>query len=529
MHKNICIKNVITNEIIRDEVGNPQTFQNETEAFNFQSQSSLNLLDYEIRRLGDFPLHSDSSSKKEEPNEEIPPTALVRKIKNWSGHILFHGEQQAGKLIQAIYAVQHLTHNKKTAVIMLFRNITDDMKQWSFRVESHSNEQAKNGLCVIDAGTPITSYCKDDSLLSLANKIRSGGVLIGLANPTTLKRLNKCFKTFPDLKGRAALVLDEADLAVYELEPESVRIQTEEELALLYPQLMVMISITATPLAITLCDKLTEAYTLDIPPSWTLNGKKVSYFGFNELTNVPVIPVHNRGGYDPLMDSKNLDQFCTSFYEQKEAMALISVSKRVKDHRSIIRYLATSSNTSGCSKAFNTTYLMFNGKRVRVFDCNDTEVPPTYSTISEAIEAYKTCSHIVIVSGIKAGRGISFVSTNYERHLTHQYIAAAPSTHLELLTQTVRLVGVYSDQPTLYLFCAKDVWEQILVYVEYNKELTQMINAARTTNQSLGAVIDLTTEFKLKLTSDRKLSGLAYNVDGTSRARTNTAVLKAGV
>lgn len=54
-------------------------------------------------------------------------------------------------------------------------------------------------------------------------------------------------------------------------------------------------------------------------------------------------------------------------------------------------------------------------------------------------------SHIIIVSGLLAGRGINFVSRDYIWHLTHEYFLPASSTRVSEMIQSMRLLGCYND------------------------------------------------------------------------------------
>ena len=88
-------------------------------------------------------------------------------------------------------------------------------------------------------------------------------------------------------------------------------------------------------------------------------------------------------------------------------------------------------------------------------------------------------SHISIISGHLASRGISFVSTDYSLHLTDQYLYAAKNTHGENLLQSLRILGCYSDNIPLTLWCSEKTWKAINVQNKIINNLVTGVNGSR--------------------------------------------------
>jgi hypothetical protein len=72
------------------------------------------------------------------------------------------------------------------------------------------------------------------------------------------------------------------------------------------------------------------------------------------------------------------------------------------------------------------------------------------SSISHIIDDLQKHRSIIFIANRVANRGISFVSSDYSRHLTHQ-ISRVPKSTTQFM-QGLRLLGVYYDRPTLKLY-----------------------------------------------------------------------------
>ena len=85
----------------------------------------------------------------------------------------------------------------------------------------------------------------------------------------------------------------------------------------------------------------------------------------------------------------------------------------------------------------------------------------------------KKNSHIIILSGYMAGRGISFVSEDYKWHLTDEYLVMSKSADEPELIQKVRLQGIYKDNIPLTLYTTDDVQKDLLKATVRMEELTK--------------------------------------------------------
>ncbi len=88
--------------------------------------------------------------------------------------------------------------------------------------------------------------------------------------------------------------------------------------------------------------------------------------------------------------------------------------------------------------------------------------------ISECLQLLKNSgeeyNHIIIISGLMASRGISFVSDDYGWHLTDQYSLISKDMNEADLLQKIRLHGIYNDdiKLTLYTNAVDDIQKAML-------------------------------------------------------------------
>lgn len=80
-------------------------------------------------------------------------------------------------------------------------------------------------------------------------------------------------------------------------------------------------------------------------------------------------------------------------------------------------------------------------------------------SVSQIIDMFNEHKHIIFIANRLANRGVSFVSTDYKRHLTHQITKV--KSNLANYIQSIRLLGVYNDNPTLTLYLTSQCPETI--------------------------------------------------------------------
>ena len=79
-------------------------------------------------------------------------------------------------------------------------------------------------------------------------------------------------------------------------------------------------------------------------------------------------------------------------------------------------------------------------------------------SINLIIDSLIKYSNIIFIANRHANRGLSFCSSNYSRHLTHQIITVKKDT--TNFIQSMRILGIYSDSPNLNVYVdSLDQWD----------------------------------------------------------------------
>lgn len=178
--------------------------------------------------------------------------------------------------------------------------------------------------------------------------------------------------------------------------------------------------ITATPFNM----KVQFDNTIEITPP-------INYYGLNELTvNV----------YDN--DYSNVFQ---DFIDQKSGILLITTFRLIETMIELSMMLSI--------KYPNLTFIVLNST-VKQVNNGFVKIIKKQS-INKIIDNLQNESHIVFISHRLASRGLSFVSSDYKRHLTHQILKL--NTNVVSNIQKTRLCGIYSSnlELKLYVNCLK--------------------------------------------------------------------------
>jgi hypothetical protein len=389
-----------------------------------------------------------------------------------SKYLTLVGHVQSGKTNEEInYCYSSI--NNGYPVIFLVRNIRADQLQLSMRI-SQFNETIDTPLKV-----KILSH---GSVEQIAKSMEINSIIIVLCNRIQLKKMKEVLKIY---KGEYNVCIDEVDFSI-----KSKNNQSESDVVLsqIKKGANHILGATATPIAV---------FTTQREMSKVIKLKPDKRYHGIESLNVNY--VNNCVTNNPQYDTPTINKIYSSLLKKDSAFLLHSVTKKRKNHLSLLWFV---------SELFPTfTYIIYNGDGIQVL-CKKRD-PEHFAknrsvnkygqnilkyhllkknnyfihffenySISEVLQLlvndpFYNHTHISIISGHLASRGVSFVSSDYSLHLTDQYFNAGPQTHGESYLQSLRILGCYNDSKPLTLWCSERSWKRI---IQHNKIINNIVD-----------------------------------------------------
>ena len=346
------------------------------------------------------------------------------------------GHIQSGKTNEEInYCYASINHYHRS-VVFIVRNVTADQLQLQSRF--------KETKILIKLLNEITSIEEAISFLE------STGVIIMLCNTQQLLKMKKILKVY---RGDYNLCIDEVDFSI---KTKEFVTSTDMLMDDLKNSAIHILGATATPFALFSSEKnLTKIKKMN--PSKQYRGIDTLKIEYIESGNI----------------NEDLHEVYFSILKKDRCVLLHTVTKIKEKQYILFDYLS--------EKYPSLTLVVYNGDGIKV-KCNNKVSIFKKHTIAEVLQLLKECTHISIISGHLASRGISFVSSDYSVHLTDQYLVPSKSSHGENILQSLRILGCYSDNSPLTLWCSKETWAHI---IEQNKLLNKLINVSNNSKEWL--------------------------------------------
>jgi hypothetical protein len=373
------------------------------------------------------------------------------------------GHVQSGKTNEEINYCWESVKSKKLPVIFIVRNIIADQLQ------------------LLNRFKPFDIKVKILSSLTIQTGItfmESNGIIILLCNSFQLLKMKKILMEY---RGEYNLCIDEVDFSIKSKDLET---GIDFHLTDIKASANHILGATATPFALFNDITLSKIKKMK---------SKKNYRGIENLVIKYVKPCIEIDS--PEADSESIYTIYDSLLKKEKAFILHNVHK-LKSYQHKLLYFISDSFPE-------FTVLTYNGNGIRVISNNRPPVPFTKKvsvniygqminkyyllgnnehlfenySISEVLQIlvsdpiYKH-THISIISGNLASRGISIVSSDYSLHLTDQYFQAGENSHGENLLQSLRILGCYSDTLPLTLWCSENTWKTIL---QHNKLINQFV------------------------------------------------------
>ena len=384
------------------------------------------------------------------------------------------GHVQSGKTHEEInFCYRSISEN--IPVIFITRNIISDQLQLQERIllyKEKLNVQLLRNISIDDG-------------VSFLNSV---GILILLCNSN---QLNKAQCVLNKYNGIYNVCIDEVDFSLKTSDNSS---KTDQILNTIKHGSNRVLGATATPFAIFSTDSaLTKCRY--IKPGKT-------YRGINSL-QVKFVP--------PNVQSDT--EIYTSLLTKERAVLLHTVSKKKSDHTTLLNNISSEWNTF--------TVLTYNGDGIQMICKNRPLIPFTKArssnqygqvilkyfylngvhhfhnwSISNVLQLlvddpHHNHTHISIISGHLASRGISFVSSDFTLHLTDQYFHPGKKTHGENFIQSLRILGCYKDTTQLSLWCTEHTWKCIL---QHHKIINDVVHGIDNSTEWITKIQEINLE-----------------------------------
>ena len=383
-----------------------------------------------------------------------------------SRYLTLIGHVQSGKTIEEINYCYSSIKTYKRPVVFIVRNVKADQLQLRERFSSYNMNVTLLHLVTVDAAVEFMEKL---------------GVIILLANTFQLQKIkNVLTKYNKDYN----VCIDEVDFSIKTRDNSS---PTDRQLSVIKKNASHILGATATPFALFSNDKTVKTIR-KIKSNKTYKGIESLHVKF-----VNSCIIRSEDNF-PLCDMEAMDEIYSEFLEKEHGVILHTVVKERENHYKIQNYL---------SREYpQMTVITYNGDGIKVIVPNRKNDQPfaddlelnkyrqlinKYSfdgkihtfinyAISDVLQllvqdARHDHTHICIIAGHLASRGISFVSSDYSLHLTDQYLYGATNAHGENLLQSLRILGCYKDNCPLTLWCSEKTWKSILRHNEIINDL----------------------------------------------------------
>lgn len=362
---------------------------------------------------------------------------------------LLAGQVQSGKTREIINYCYWSVHEQKKSVLLVFQNISADVHQFRSRVASFHEQ---NAVSVADQ-LPIRDIRDYDP--------DTVGVYLAIGNFMQLRKFTESLDATPT---QFTMCLDEADLCVKSGNNKS---HLEKLLGPLKQRAAHILGVTATNLAILFHEQLVDSMmTLQVPDD---------YHSYADLTKV-------------ILPSSNADVARAAAYvsfTDRPSGFMLHIEAHKKQRQLMVAQVVAKQNPTVLFIVYNGngTYVFPHAARSEILG-GETDHPtacmkfPVKVGIQEILQRVSDSSitHLSLVSGRMAGRGVSFVSTDFKYHITDQLYMPNRQVHDEGMVQSLRILGRYQTRSELrlhtYKFVIRRMDSSYGICDKYNNELT---------------------------------------------------------
>lgn len=446
-------------------------------------------------------------------------TKITRNIDKHVYHVV-KGYVQSGKSCLMIYYALWMIKRYNMNVIIILRNQTADGISIASKFKEIKKAKDVKNVDVWEFNK-LYNAMDEEQIEDFFSS--SGKVLILLGNSDQLNKLNKCIEICGNNTNHFAICIDEVDLNDKQA---GTKFAQELETLKACGHIFHCIGVTGTALPVLFkkIHTLTNEQVLSLKAPY-------NYKGINDITFTYV------DTDDEKVSSKTLTRVLGSdyaFYDQKGKKH--PVIMLIKDERVKVNQLKEMNglyDTHGKKWAIivyngDGLYLWLPGQLKNSGKMLQTK-SKTYKMsvkddgmivwkgkfgINDCLQLLKeqfqdVISHICIISGDLASRGLSFVSLDYDWHLTHMLLCAKPSSTGSNLIQFSRLCGCYNDDIPLEMFTSNEIADELHAYDKLQELCIEKCEDLQFSEEQLGerlSKLKLNPSAKVKRPIDTKLS-----------------------
>lgn len=449
--------------------------------------------------------------------------------------VLCKGYVQMGKTQFMIANAFYFMRHKNLSTIIVLRNFCSDKRQISERIKDYIKTTEKYAeVNLVDENVNIGVINSEKfNKNKFIEGIKKGGQIIPcIANKAALKKIYDCLYELPnEYQGKFILEIDEVDYIDSSDNATTSYLQQLKDIS--YATFGISATILDTSMKETITTK--DIVILDTPRFY----KGLEQIGFEILTEKAVSS--NITTSDILSNDQNLAEFLkmyekkkpikvstTCFGEYHPNILLLKEGKTIAPQHELQKYM-TKKHKGITSIVYNSNGISLSSETLNGEDINISDAKVSYNG-KDNIHTITNCSIgdvlyflkrtggadrfpvIVIMAGELAGRGISFVGSDYREcfeknttvwHLSDQYLICPKCTTQPELIQSIRLCCVTKDNVPLTLYTTKEIATDIRKAYHAQEELITRVRAYET-----GIISDLLEKIKInkEKVSKRKIT-----------------------
>lgn len=417
----------------------------------------------EIVKRSSSSSRKNTKSKEKNKEEEDPIFIPISKIKNQKKFVI-KGLVQSGKTEYMIcLMIYMLTMNK--SVVLVLRNIDDDRVQFSKRFLEFKKKYSEKFSELNEI------YLVDNVLKAskLKREKESPRIFVCLDNASNIKKVNEVLLKTGE---RYVTIFDEADFV------DSGKGMKSKHYDVLKMRSSKIFWVSATIMdMLAKEDGICGDNVIFLSPSDRKNYKGI----LNNRIAMETLPSGKYVGevHEDLFECNPYFDTFLEEYKKKNVfgehprICLVNVSHCIEPLEKAQKRIAES-HTELSVIVYNSPGLVYQKGSKKILgediDCEDVSSFLQYLKDNGGINGD---THIIILSGYMAGRGISFVSEDYKWHLTDEYLVMSKSADEPELIQKVRLQGIYKDDIPLTLYTTQDVQKDLLKATVRMEELSK--------------------------------------------------------